>query len=95
VLLALLTTLTLTAPTLNADGSPLSALAEIRIYLVSSDTPSFVLSAPEPGARLSVDIGYTILRRCFVATAVGVNGQESAQSNRACTRRFSCPVCHE
>src|SRR5467141_3651979 len=80
-----------TAPTTNADGSPLTDLASYRVYYGTTDPPcpgSTFLSvtsptaAPGPGQTLSVTLsGLTTSTQYFVAvTAVDSGGSESACS---------------
>lgn len=77
-----------TAPTTNVDGSPLTDLAEIKIYhSVNGGGYELLTVLPftEPGGEFNyLHARQGDGRHCYAATAVRAGGQESDFSDEAC-----------
>jgi len=96
MLLTILATISMLAPTLNTDGTELTDLDSIRLYLANGEQVREQVGV-EPGAEVSFTYPVSLIlqRKCFYATAVDQDGNESVPSNTACTTRWRCYKCHE
>ena len=88
-LAAALTTLAFTLPThsaaprdsCGAEGWPLSALGEARLYREGASAPEQVHVAGLPGAPDSFHVAWDGLKRTYYVTVTNLSGAESCPSN--------------
>lgn len=72
------------APTENEDGSPLTDLANFKVYYNETDSGAFEFIATTT-ATTYTDVNRTDGSHCYYVTAVDDTGNESLPSNTVCT----------
>lgn len=87
--------ITVTAPTTNADGTPLDDLAGIRLYLANGTEVGYQpLTQPGSKAEFTYPINVMFERKCFNAVAEDTSGNASAPTG-GCSTRWRCYSCHK
>jgi hypothetical protein len=97
VMLALIaaTVVSMTTPSFNEDGTVLTDLAGVDIYICGNEQPYDTWLGNETGKRISFFVGTTLYKRCFEARAFDEVLNYSALSEQVRTRRFRCYSCHD